>query len=97
MYRAVCHLLVNVWLPKYYPKTLFRESSPGVHGVFINKAKTSMTFETDKISVTENWNQLVASLTSAFFTYYRLRKVRCLFEDTCQISRFFSKKGVVPG
>ena len=34
-----------------------------------------MSFDADKISVVETWNQFVGSLSSAFVSYYSLRKV----------------------
>ena len=37
-----------------------------------------MSFDADKKAVIETWNQLVASLSSAFITYYKARKVRMI-------------------
>ena len=75
MFRAVCHLLVNEWLPlNNCPVHLFREQPFSCTPR--ENIKTRMKLDTDKKTVVESWNQFVASLSSASVTYLQARRVR---------------------
>ena len=50
-----------------------------VHAGQVALLKTNeMSFDANRKAVMETWNQLVASLSSAFFTYYEARKVEII-------------------